>query len=235
MFTKYKIDSKRRLILASVGALLALTACSDSGTQPTTPNTSGTSFEIANDHAIGNPDAKVTVVEYASVTCGHCANFHDTVYYDFKKKYIDSGLVRFIFREFPTHPETIANAGFLMANCAPEDRFFDVIGLQLKRQKQILRDPRGELIKIARSAGLSEAEFDACVLNEDEIAKYKAKIQHATDAGVTGTPSFEINGEKVRKTPSGKALYTLETWDETLAPLLGEDAPAPEKTEDAAE
>jgi len=225
MFTKYKTDSKRRLIIAGASALLALAACSDSDTKPTTTAVSGASYEIANDHAIGNPDAKVTVVEYASVTCGHCANFHESVYYDFKKKYIDSGLVRFVFREFPTQPANIAKAGFLIANCAPEER----------RQQQIVSDPRGELIKIARSAGLSEEEFEACIQNPEEIEKFEAKVQHAIDAGVSGTPSFEINGETVKRTPSGKPLYKLETWDEVLAPLLGDDAPAPEKAEDAAE
>jgi len=235
MFKKYKNDSKRRLILIGASAMLALTACSDSGTSSTTAPSNGSSYEIENDHAIGNPDAKVTVVEYASVTCGHCANFHEAVYYDFKKKYIDNGLVRFVFREFPTQPANIAKAGFLIANCAPEERFFDVIGLQFKRQQQIVRDPRGELVKIARSAGLSEDEFEACIQNPDEIEKFETKVQYAIDAGVSGTPSFEINGETVKRTPSGKQLYTLETWDEVLAPLLGDDAPAPEKAEDAAE
>ena len=234
MFRKYKTDSKRRLLIAGASALLALTACSDTKTDAPKPSGSSAGYEIENDHAIGNPDAKVTVVEYASVTCGHCANFHDNVYGDLKKKYVDTGLVRFVFREFPTQPANIAQAGFLIANCAPEGRFFDVIGLQFKRQQQIVRDPRNELVKIARSAGLSEADFESCLQDPDEIAKFEAKVQHATDIGVNATPSFEINGELVKRTPSGDTLYTLETWDEVLRPLLGDDAPAPEKApEDA--
>lgn len=231
MFTKFKTDSKRRLLLVGLTSILALSACSDGGETTVTSGGQG-AFEVADDHAIGNPDAKVTVTEYASVTCPACANFHQTSYVAFKKKYIDSGLVRFVFREYPTAPENIAQAGFLIANCAPEERFFDVISLQLKRQAQIRQDPRGELEKIARSAGLSSDDFEACLQNEEEIAKYKAKVQMGIDAGVSGTPSFQVNGVMTKRTPSGKQLYTIESWDEVLAPLLGENAPAPEATDD---
>ena len=231
MFIKFTTDSKRRLLLVGLTSILALTACNnDSGTS--TSSGGQGSYEIADDHAIGNPDAKVTVTEYASVTCPACANFHATSYVDFKKKYIDSGLVRFVFREYPTAPENIAQAGFLIANCAADDRFFDAISLQFKRQAQIRQDPRGELEKIARSAGLSSDEFEACLQNEEEIKKYKAKVQLGVDAGVSGTPSFQVNGVMTKRTPSGKQLYTIESRDEVLAPLLGDDAPAPEDTDD---
>lgn len=230
MFMKFNTDSKRRLLLVGFTSLLALTACKDNATQ--TPTSGGqSSYEVEGDHAIGNPDAKITVWEYASVTCPACANFHATSYLDFKKKYVDSGLVRFVFREYPTAPENIAQAGFLIANCAADDKFFDSISLQFKRQRQIRQDPRGELVKIARSAGLSEADFEACIQNQDEIDRYKAVVQGGIDAGVSGTPSFFINGELTKRTPSGKQLYTIETWDEVLAPLLGDDAPAPEAAE----
>lgn len=236
MFKQIQTDSKRRLLVAGFTSLLALTACSDNGTKATSGGGGQSSYEVAGDHAIGNPDAKITVVEYASVTCPACANFHQTVYGDFKKKYVDSGLVRFIFREYPTAPENIAQAGFLIANCAADDRFFDSIKLQFDRQAQIRRDPRGELVKIARSAGLSEADFEACLQNQEEIDKYKAVVQGGIDAGVSGTPSFFINGELVKRTASGKQLFTIESWDEELAPRLGDDAPAPtEKEESPAE
>jgi hypothetical protein len=101
MFIKLHTDSKRRFILTAAASFLALTACGNDGS--TAASSGGSSaYEVAGDHAIGNPDASVTVVEYASVVCGACANFHQTVYPDFKKKYIDSGLVRFVFREYPT-------------------------------------------------------------------------------------------------------------------------------------
>jgi protein-disulfide isomerase len=232
MFIKLHTDSKRRFILTAAASFLALTACGNDGS--TAASSGGSSaYEVAGDHAIGNPDASVTVVEYASVVCGACANFHQTVYPDFKKKYIDSGLVRFVFREYPTSPENLAQAGFLIANCAPEGRFFDSISLQFKRQRQIFKAAgdgtvRQEYVAIAKSSGLSEAEFDACLQNQEEIDRYKAVVQGGIDAGVSGTPSFFINGELVKRTASGKQLFTMETWDEHLAPLLGDDAPAPD-------
>jgi len=87
---------------------------------------------VAGDHAIGNPDAKVTVVEYASVTCGHCANWHTSVYPEFKAQYVDTGKVRYVFREFPTPPQRLAHTGFLIANCADENKFFDNISMKRK-------------------------------------------------------------------------------------------------------
>jgi len=240
MFMKFNTDSKRRLILAGIAGALALTACGDNGGSKAVTSGGQSAYEVEGDHAIGNPDAKVTVVEYASVVCGACANFHESVYPDFKKKYIDSGLVRFVFREFPTSPENLAQAGFLIANCAAEERFFDNISLQFKRQRQIFKAAgdgtvRKEYVAIAKSAGLSEAEFDACLLNEDEIARYKAVVEGGRDAGVSSTPTFFVNGENVKRTTSGKQLFTMESWDEYLTPLLGEEAPAtePEAEEDS--
>jgi len=233
MFTQRLTDSKRRFLTLGLTSLIALTACGNDGRSKAVTTGGQSAYEVEGDHAIGNPDAKVTVTEYASVVCGACANFHEAVYPDFKKKYIDSGLVRFVFREFPTSPENLAQAGFLIANCAAEDRFFDNISLQFKRQRQIFKAAgngtvRKEYVAIAKSAGLSEAEFDACLQNEEEIARYKAVVEGGRDAGVTGTPSFFINGENVKRTASGKQLFTMESWDEYLAPLLGEDAPAAE-------
>ncbi len=239
MFIKFHTDSKRRLILAGIASALALTACGNDGPKASSGGAQS-AYEVEDDHAIGNPDAKVTVVEYASVVCGACANFHTSVYPDFKKKYIDSGLVRFVFREFPTAPENLAQAGFLIANCAAEDRFFDNISLQFKRQRQIFKAAgdgtvRKEYIAIAKSAGLSEDEFDACLQNEEEITRYKAVYQGGVDAGVSSTPTFFVNGENVKRTASGSQLFTMESWDEYLAPLLGDDAPPPETKPDDAD
>lgn len=230
-----KTDSRIKPFIVAGMAALMLSACGD---KPAASSSGGgvSEFEVAGDHAIGNPDAAVTLVEYASVVCGACANFHNTVYGDLKKKYIDSGKVRFIFREFPTSPESLAEAGFLIANCADEDKFFENISLQFKRQRAILTssDYRREYTNIAKAAGLSEAEFEACLLNEEEKKKYQAVVKGGIDAGVTSTPSFFINGKLIKRSPSGKQLFDLESFDEVLGPLLGEtaegstDAPAKE-------
>ena len=171
MLNYQRTDSRiKPFIVAGLAAVL-LAACGDKAT--TTSGEGQSAYEVAGDHAIGNPDAKVTVVEYASVVCGACANFHNTVYSDFKQKYIDSGKVRFVFREFPTSPENLAQAGFLIANCADEDKFFENISLQFKRQRSILTSSniREEYVNIAKAAGLSEAEFETCLANEDEIGE----------------------------------------------------------------
>ncbi len=222
----------KALTLSVVGAFL-LSACG--GDKSATPTNSGTTngqseYEVAGDHAIGSPDAAVTLVEYASVTCGACANWHNTVYPDFKKKYIDTGKVRFVFREFPTPPVNLAQAGFLIANCAPEDRFFDNISLQFKQQRALLTsdDIRKAYVDLAKASGLNEEGFEACLKNEDEISKYEAVVKAGSDAGVTSTPTFFINGNKEK-------LFTIESFDEALAPLLGEDAPAAEEPAEATE
>ena len=237
MLSFFKTDSFAKLIAVSSVAALMLAGCGGSGT--TTPTEGQSQYEVAGDHAIGNPDAAVTIVEYASVVCGACYNWHTTVFPDFKEKYIDSGKVRFVFREFPTPPEDLARAGFLIANCADDSKFFENIGLQFKRQRQILTsaDRRQEYINIAKSAGLSEDEFVACMSNEEEITKYENVVKGGIDAGVTTTPTFFINGEMQGRV-SGKQLFTLETFDEVLEPLLTNGVSAPESapaTEDVSE
>lgn len=229
-----KTDSRAKALALSLVTAIALSACNSGGNSTSGSNTGPAKvgeYEVAGDHAIGNPDAAVTVVEYASVVCGACSNWHQTVYPEFKKKYIDTGKVRFVFREYPTEPANLARAGFLIANCAAEDRFFDNISLQFKRHATILRasDKRQEYINLAKAAGLSEAEFEACMSNEEENARLDQVERDGRDAGVGGTPAFFING--VQK----PGMFLMEKFDAELTPLLGTEAPkeeeAPAETE----
>lgn len=159
------------------------------------------------DMALGRADAPVTVVEYASVTCPHCARWHAEVFPEFKRRFIDTGRVRFIFRELPTPPAQIAAAGFLMARCAGPDRYFEVVGRLMREQSQILSAPRERLIAIAGDYGMNEAAFMSCVTDEQAIAAMNARVQHAIDRGVSGTPTFYVDGREVA---SGEApLATL--------------------------
>ena len=216
----------------AASAALALTACGgETSTSPAANNNAAgaSAFEIENDHAIGNPNAKVTIVEHASVMCGACANWHNTVFPDLKKKYIDTGLVRFVFREFPTAPENLAQAGFLIANCTGSDKFFDNIKLQFNRQPQIFKSMQSgtvlnEYIAIGKAGGLSEAETMACLKDEAQIAKYEAKVQNGLDNGVTSTPTFFMNGEKLGRTSDGELVFKLDSFDEALRPILGDEA-----------
>jgi protein-disulfide isomerase len=152
------------------------------------------------DMALGAAEgAKVTVVEYASVTCAHCATWQEEVWPEFKTKYVDTNKVRFVFREFPTPPQDVAVAGFLIARCAGEDKYFDVIHQVMASQKEWMTgvNPRDSLIRIAGAAGLNQQQFEACVRDEDAIKAMEGRIKAGIDAGVSGTPTFLVNGTKV--------------------------------------
>lgn len=216
----------------TAGALI-LTACGKDNPDSTTGSIEGRSkYETADDHALGNPNSPITVVEYASVTCGHCANWHETVWPDFKKKYVDTNKIRFVYREFPTPPVDLANAGHLLANCAPEDKYFDIIGVQFDRQRQILtsQDPRAEYVAMAKSVGMSEDDFDKCMQNQEEMDRLQSVIDGGINAGVEGTPTFFINGKKAK-------VYVLEDFDKAFAKILGEPVPVSkdDKTSDKAD
>jgi protein-disulfide isomerase len=161
----------------------------------------------------------VTVIEYASITCPHCKAFHDQVFPEFRVQYIDTGKVRFVFRELPTAPSALAMAGFLLARCAPEERYFDVLDLLFEKQVPLVqsfqaRTAREELLKIARPMGISEEQFDACLENDAEIARIQALGEEGyARFGVTGTPSFVIDGQTY-------GAMTLEELSAIIDPLL---------------
>lgn len=147
------------------------------------------------DKVLGNADAKVTIVEYASATCPHCANFHRDTFPKLKKDYIDTGKVRFIFREFPF--DDLAMAAFMLARCAPNDKYFPMLGVLFDKQQVWSRhNPREELLKIAKLAGFTEESFDKCLKNE-KIAKgiYNIRETASKKFGVNATPTFFINGK----------------------------------------
>ncbi len=230
--TNIRFDSFAKTTIVIAAGVLLLGACSGDSAKPASGPVSGerTAYEVAGDHAMGNPDAKVTVVEYASVTCGACGNWHTNVWPEFKSTYIDTGKVRFVYREFPTGVVSLANVGHLLANCAGEDKFFGLIDVQMKRQSQIINsaDVKGEYVALAKSAGMNEAAFDACMADQAQIDRLKKVADDASNAGVTGTPTFFINGKK-------EQMFVIEDFHKKLAPLLGEDAPQPPKEQQAEE
>ena len=182
----------RRLLMAAaaVGAALALAGCNQSGGGGATPVDSMT---------LGNPNAPVKMEEYASVTCSHCGRFHSEVFPAFKAKYIDTGKVHYTFNEFLTDPPAVAVAGFLTARCAGKDKYFSVIDALFRSQEEMYRtqDPRGTLLKVAQSAGMTEAQFNACVNDEKALTAIEARVKAAQDRGISSTPSFFINGKKL--------------------------------------
>ena len=177
----------RRPFLLAAAALTLLAGCD-------------VASKAEGDMALGAPaGAKVTVVEYASVTCGVCAAWQDEVWPGFKAKYVDTSTVRYVFRELPTPPMDVAAAGFQIARCAGDDKYFDVVHQIMASQKewQAGTPPRDTLFRIAAAAGLSESETQACMIDPEGLKAIDARIQVAKDAGVTGTPAFYVNGVAV--------------------------------------
>jgi protein-disulfide isomerase len=157
----------------------------------------------ANDRVLGSSDAPLTIIEYASITCPHCAAFHAQTFPELKRRYIDTGKVKLVFRELPTGPAPLAMAGFLMARCAPEDKYYDVISLLFERQVPLINayqaggpGAREELVRIAAAMGISEERFDACIRDDAEIERINQWVDEATlRYGQMSTPAFVINGE----------------------------------------
>lgn len=190
---KFASMSRRAAVTgAALAAMAALAGCSGSNA----------SAPAAGEMAKGAADAPVTVVEYASVTCGHCAAWQQQVWPEFKAKYVDTNKIRFVFREFPTPPEPVAVAGFLMARCAGPENYFPVIEEIMASQAEMFgpTGPRPVLLRIANGVGLSEEQFQACVTDEAAIKAMDERIKAALDAGVGGTPTFMVNGEQVQDT-----------------------------------
>lgn len=153
----------------------------------------------ADDMTMGNPNAKVTVVEYASVACPHCARWNNDVFPAFKAKYIDTGKVNYVARESLTGEPRLAAAGFLVARCAGKDKYFQVVEAMYRAQERIFQsgDIRGELQTIAQAAGLNEAQFNACVSDEAAIKALNERIERTNKKdNITGTPTFIVNGKK---------------------------------------
>jgi protein-disulfide isomerase len=153
----------------------------------------------ADDMSLGNANAKVTVVEYASASCVHCGRWNNEVFPAFKAKYVDTGRVHYVYREFLTEPVQVASASFLMARCAGKDKYFSVLDSVYHSQEEMFTtgDYRGVLLRIAQSAGMDEAQFTSCVTNEKNLKALNARVEkYAADAKITGTPTFVINGKK---------------------------------------
>lgn len=182
----------RRETLAAAAGLAAMTAA-------------GGALALAepapSDMSLGNPKAKVRVVEYASLSCPHCAHFNETIFPAFKSKYIESGRVHYTLRELLTPPVQVAAAGFLMARCAGPSKYFSVVDQVFRSQS---RWETGKikpiLVEIAKANGLTEAQFDACLSDEKGAAALQDRMRLAQADGVNSTPTFFVNGKLVEVT-----------------------------------
>ncbi len=198
----------RRLLMAAAaaGAALALAGCNNAG---------GGGSASADAMSLGDPNAKVKVEEFASTTCNHCGQFATEVFPAFKAKYIDTGKVQYTFHEFLTPPEAVAVAGFLTARCAGKDKYFSVIDALFNSQEEMFRtgDARGTLLKVAQSAGMTEAQFNTCVSDEAANKALAERVDKAIkERQVSSTPTFFVNGKKVKE-----GSMTLEELDAAVA------------------
>lgn len=172
------------------------------------------------DMVLGKEDAPVTIVEYASMTCPHCAHFATTTFPKLKEKYIDTGKVRFIFREFPLDP--LAAATSMLARCVDKDKFFSVIELFFHTQAQwAVQSPLEPLFTVAKQAGYTRESFESCLdtRSNENSRKILSGIESTRNRGaetlkVGSTPTFFINGKRVA------GALSIEEMDKEIAPYL---------------
>jgi protein-disulfide isomerase len=145
---------------------------------------------------LGRDDASVTVIEYASMTCGHCANFHLNVWPTFKAEFVDTGKVRFILREFPFDPR--ATAAFMLARCMGDDKWYPTVDLLFRNQPRWARAQDGKegFLSVLSMTGLKETDLETCLGDQALLDKVNAVAARGQELGVDSTPTFFINGEK---------------------------------------
>ncbi len=191
------IRMSRRAFAAGALVLLATTAL--------TPWAGAEEARSVAAMSMGNPDADVTVVEYASLTCPHCANFHREVFPRLKETFIDTGKIHFIYRE--VYFDRPGLWGAMLARCAGPDRYFGVIDVLYREQAGWSRRPdapaiMSDLYAIGRQAGLTRETVDACMSDQAWAQGLVAKFQeNAQRDGIDSTPSFLINGQKTGNLP----------------------------------
>jgi protein-disulfide isomerase len=165
------------------------------------------------DMALGSPEARVTVIEYASLTCVHCAQFAATTFPELKRRYIDNGRMRYVFREFPI--DDLAVVASMVARCAGDDKYFAAVDLLLRQQEQWVANRVEPLMTLAvKELGFSEQSFNACVTNQQRHDDFKRARARAREVfGVSSVPTFFING---RKQLGSQSIKDMEIWIERL-------------------
>jgi protein-disulfide isomerase len=166
------------------------------------------------DRVLGKTDAPITIIEYASLTCPHCAHFTVDVLPKLKEKWIDTGKAKLVLRDFPLDEPALRAA--MVARCAAPDKFYPLVDTFFSQQEQWVtaRDYRAALEKLAKLGGIGDKQFKACSEDkklEDQVAQ--SRLTAAQQLGVNSTPSFFINGQKFEGAP------TFEAFDQLLSGL----------------
>ncbi len=179
----------RRLCLAFTALMLLIAAPAWAAPKPF----------LGDEVDMGNPKAAITVIEYGSASCPHCAHFNNDVFPAFKAKYIDTGKVRYVFRELLTQPVDFAASGFLTARCAGRDKYFPILDAIFHDQAQIYQtgDLLGGLQAIGQRFGLSREDMDACIRDPQAQKALQDRVAAANKDGIDSTPTFLINGQRI--------------------------------------
>ncbi len=193
----------RRIALAAISAF-ALTACGAADTGNAQTGDTGSSDIALTDITLGDANAPITMVEYARWTCPACLQFHTDVIPVLKSEYIETGKVQLVFRQFPTPPANISVAGFALARCAGEDRYYDAIEDLFQAQTNVINlaqtggNIEGAMRALASSYGVEGNAFTDCLANKDVTYAIGESVMKGDSQGVNSTPTVFINGEKLQ-------------------------------------
>ncbi|WP_422010516.1 DsbA family protein [Reyranella sp.] len=197
-------------VAAIAGAVYFGTRAPASGPPPvaaaSAPSKAGLETVQPGDHVLGDANAPITVIEYASLTCSHCAHFHTQVLPEIKKKWIDTGKVKLVYRDFPL--DQVAAKAAQIAECAGNDKYFGVLDIIFRGQPQwaTAADPLAELAKPLRIAGMGENEIKACLASDAMSNAVIKDYQGGEAMGVNSTPTLFINGQLYRGARSVEEL-----------------------------
>lgn len=182
--------NRRSALIAAAAALAAGAAIGAPTPQP-------------DDMSLGNPKAKIEVIEYASLSCPHCGHFNDAVFPTLKSKYIDTGKVKYTLKEMLTEPANVAAAGFLLARCAGPDKYFTVVDQVFRSQPRWTQgNIKPILAEIGAANGVDAAHFDACLQDQAAVDAVVGRAKRAAEQdGVNSTPTLFINGRKIDTIP----------------------------------
>jgi protein-disulfide isomerase len=195
----------QRIQVLVMTALMAFSLAACNAAKP------GAAGALPDDMSQGDPKAKVTVIEYASVGCPVCGRWQKEVYPAFKAKYIDTGKINYVFREMLVgggSEVAVASGGFLLARCAGKDKYFTVVDDVFAAQPGVFEAPRETLMSVAKSVGMSEDQFNRCVSDEAALLALNKRVEANAKQGVDSTPTFVVNGKKLE--PGYTALDVLD-------------------------
>lgn len=203
-------------LVLSFGASLLLAGCGDNTDVASATDNAPLLAIAPTDIVEGDENAPITIIEYASMTCSHCAAFHLITYPELKKKYIDTGKVRFVLREFPL--DEYAAAAFVTAHCLGDENYYASVDLLFGEQGTWIgarpENRQDALAAMARKAGIGRSQFDSCYNDESVYERVKSVQEGGRNLGIRSTPTFFIDGKKFA------GALPIEKFDEVLAPLL---------------